>query len=71
MTRKQIGQNTGLFGRFNLSGPKPGRFEGDVGGVIEVDVTESKAIAKVIIDNSDHRFYYCVETSRLYGGGLQ
>ena len=54
MTRKQIGQNTGHSGRVSLSGPELDQFKADVGVSIKVDVAESKAIAKALIDNSDH-----------------
>jgi hypothetical protein len=60
MTRKQIGQNTGHSGRVNLSGPELDQFEADVGDAIKVDVAESKAIAKAIIDNSGHQEFVIV-----------
>jgi hypothetical protein len=52
MPQKTIGQNTGLSGRVNLSGPELEQFDAEVGDPIKVDIAESKAIAKAIIENS-------------------
>lgn len=52
MTQKTIGQNTGQSGRVNLSGPELAQFDAEVGDQIKVDIAESKAIAKAIIENS-------------------
>lgn len=60
MTRKQIGKNTGRSGRVNLSGPELEKFDAGVGEAIKVDVAESKAIARAIIDNSDHEEFVIV-----------
>jgi len=52
MTQKTIGQNTGESGRVNLSGPELEKFDAEVGDPIKIDIAESKAIAKAIIENS-------------------
>lgn len=52
MAQKSIGQNTGQSGRVNLSGPELEQFDAEVGDPIKVDIAESKAIAKAIIENS-------------------
>lgn len=52
MTQKTIGQNTGKSGRVNLSGPELDKFDASVGDPVKIDVAESKAIAKAIIEHS-------------------
>lgn len=51
MARKKIARNQGDSGRVNLSGSELMQFGGDIGEEIDVDVAESPAIAKAIIDS--------------------
>jgi hypothetical protein len=60
MARKQIGQNTGHSGRVNHSGRELDQFKSNVSDSIKVNVAESKAIAKGIIDNSDQQEFVVV-----------
>ena len=53
MARKKIGRNTGESGRVNVSGDELDQLDLTLGSAVDVDVAESKDIARAIIDNKD------------------
>jgi len=53
MARKKIARNHGESGRVNLSGAELTQFEADIGDPITVDIAESPAIAKAMVESKD------------------
>ena len=53
MAQKKIGRNTGQSGRVNISGDELDQLGLTVGSAVDVDVAESKDIARALIDNKD------------------
>jgi hypothetical protein len=60
MVQKTIAQNQGDSGRVNLSGSELDQFGGDIGDEVTVDVADSAAIAKAMIDNKDTNSYIII-----------
>lgn len=60
MVQKKIAQNQGDSGRVNLSGSELDQFGGDIGDDITVDVADSPAIAKAMIDNKNSNSYIII-----------
>jgi len=63
MAQKKIAKNQGDSGRVNLSGSELEHFGGDIGDSIIVDVAESTAIAKAMIDSKDSNSYIIISKS--------
>lgn len=53
MAQKKIGRNTGQSGRVNISGDELDQLGLTLGSAVDVDVAESKDIARALIDNKD------------------
>jgi hypothetical protein len=53
MVQKKIGRNTGESGRVNVSGNELDQLDLTLGSAVDVDVAESKDIARALIDNKD------------------
>jgi len=53
MTRKKIGRNTGQSGRINVSGSELDKLDVELGDEIDVEVVDSKEVARAIIDSKD------------------
>lgn len=53
MVQKKIAQNQGDSGRVSLSGSELDKFGASIGDKIEVDIAESDAIAKAMIDSKE------------------
>lgn len=63
MAQKKIAKNQGESGRVNLSGAELEQFGGNIGDEIVVDVAESTAIAKAMIDSKDSNSYIIISKS--------
>lgn len=63
MAQKKIAQNQGDSGRVNLSGSELEQFGGDIGDNVVVDVAETTAIAKAMIDSKDSNSYIIISKS--------
>jgi hypothetical protein len=63
MAQKKIAQNQGDSGRVNLSGSELEQFGGDIGDNVVVDVAETTAIAKAMIDSKDSSSYIIISKS--------
>jgi hypothetical protein len=63
MTQKKIAQNQGDSGRVNLSGSELEQFGGTIGDSIVVDVAETTAIAKAMLDSKDSSSYIIISES--------
>lgn len=50
---KKVAKNSGRSGRINLSSDELQRLGVEVGDDVQIDVAESKAVAKAIIDSRD------------------
>ena len=53
MTRKQVGRNTGQSGRINVSGSELNQLCVEIGDPVDVEVVDSKKIARALIDSKD------------------
>ena len=53
MSEKTIGRNTGESGRVNVSGSELDQLDLTLGSAVDVDIAESKDIARALIDNKD------------------
>jgi len=53
MTRKKIGRNTGQSGRINVSGSELDKLDVELGDEIDVEVVDSKEVARALIDSKD------------------
>jgi hypothetical protein len=53
MTRKQVGRNTGQSGRINVSGSELDQLGVEIGDAVDVEVVDSKEIARALIDSKD------------------
>ena len=53
MSEKTIGRNTGESGRVNISGSELDQLDLTLGSAVDVDIAESKDIARALIDNKD------------------
>ena len=53
MTRKKIGRNTGQSGRINVSGSELDKLGVELGDEIDVEVVDSKEVARALIDSTD------------------
>ena len=53
MAQKKIGRNTGESGRVNVSGDELDQLNLTLGSAVDVDIAESKDIARALIDNKD------------------
>jgi hypothetical protein len=60
MAHKKIAQNQGDSGRVNLSGSELKQFGAEIGESVEVDVAESPAVAKAMIDTKDSKSFIIV-----------
>lgn len=60
MAQKKIAQNQGNSGRVNLSGSELDQFGSDIGENITVDVADSSAIAKAMIDDKNSSSYIII-----------
>ena len=60
MARKKIGRNTGESGRVNVSGDELDQLDLTLGSAVDVDVAESKDIARALIDNKDSERFLIV-----------
>jgi hypothetical protein len=65
MAHKKIAKNQGESGRVNLSGSELEQFGSEIGDEVGVDVAESPAVAKAMIDTKDaDRFIIISNTGR-------
>jgi hypothetical protein len=53
MAQKKIGRNTGESGRVNVSGDELDQLDLTLYSAVDVDVAESKDIARALIDNKN------------------
>ena len=53
MAQKKIGRNTGESGRVNVSGDELDQLDLTLGSAVDVDIAESKDIARALIDNKN------------------
>jgi len=53
MTRKKIGRNTGQSGRINVSGSELDKLGVELGDAVDVEVVDSKEVARALIDSKD------------------
>ena len=53
MTRKQVGRNTGQSGRINVSGSELDQLGVKIGDAVDVEVVDSKEVARALIDSKD------------------
>lgn len=53
MTRKQVGRNTGQSGRINVSGSELDQLGVEIGDAVDVEVVDSKEVARALIDSKD------------------
>ena len=53
MTRKQVGRNTGQSGRINVSGAELDHLGVEIGDAVDVEVVDSKEVARALIDSKD------------------
>ena len=53
MTRKQVGRNTGQSGRINVSGSELDELGVEIGDAVDVEVMDSKEVARALIDSKD------------------
>lgn len=60
---KKVAKNSGRSGRINLSSDELGRLGVEVGDEIRIDVAESKAVAKAIIESRDTAAFVIVSAA--------
>jgi len=53
MTRKQVGRNTGNSGRINVSGSELDKLGLEIGDAVDIEVADSTAVARDLIDSKD------------------
>ena len=53
MTRKKVGRNTGQSGRINVSGSELDKLGVELGDAIDVEVVDSKEVARALIGSKD------------------
>ena len=53
MTRKQVGRNTGQSGRINVSGSELDQLGVEIGDAVDVEVVDSKEVARALIDSKE------------------
>ena len=53
MTRKKVGRNTGQSGRINVSGSELDQLGVEIGDAVDVEVVDSKEVARALIDSKD------------------
>ena len=53
MTLKRVGRNTGQSGRINVSGSELDKLGVELGDAVDVEVVDSKEVARALIDSKD------------------
>ena len=53
MTLKRVGRNTGQSGRINVSGSELDKLGVELGDAIDLEVVDSKEVARALIDSKD------------------